>query len=207
MKTAIVMALLAITPAAMCQSPTCRGKLLQTESEALNILLSSTPSSTNPETRQCIAAAIDYSGELRSKASIPQLIRYLSFHKENPAARHPTFLLHPPIEGEDYPAVLALEQIGMPARIFLIKVVQSSSASAIERQNATHAIILSFLNEPQHDPGKGILYLRQAKVNEDPATVMRIDQMIKYALTTPVCTRFAPKCSNATRQKLPKALK
>jgi hypothetical protein len=203
MKTAILMTLLAIAPAAMCQAPTCHGTPLLSESEVLNILASSTPSSRSPETRQCIASAIDYAGELRSKAAIPQLVRYLSFYKGSPAEKHPTFLLHPFIEGEDYPAVLALASIGVPARSVLLNVIESESASLIERQNATHAIVLSFLSGTKPDPGKAILFLRSSKTHSDTATQKRVDQMIGYALTTHACVRFAPKCADATKQPVP----
>ncbi len=207
MKTVILMVLFAIAPIAFCQSPTCPGRPLQSESDVLNILRSSTPLSRSPETRHCIAAAIDYAGELRSKAAIQQLVRYLFFQKESPTEKHPTFQWHSPIEGEDYPAVLALAEIGAPARPVLLKVIESESASLLERQNAAHAIVMSFLSGPKSNPGKGILYLRQAKRNKSPVIAIRIDQMIHYTLTTRACTRFAPKCSVAARQTLPKTLK
>lgn len=202
MKAAILLTLFAITLPAICQSPTCHGKLLQSESDVLNILATSRPSSTNPETRECILGAINYASELHSRAAIPELIRFLSFQKESLGEKQQAFALHLPIEGEDYPAVLALGNIGAPARANLLKVIQSDSASVLERQNATHAIILSFLNEPEHDPGKGIVYLKQAAVGADPAIQSRLNQVISYALTTQACTRFAPKCTDAMKQPL-----
>jgi hypothetical protein len=134
MKKAIFLGSLIILPNAVCQSPTCHGKPLDSESTVLQILETSSPSETNSDLRQCVTGAIEYASELRSQAAIPQLIRYLSFSKDLTVLEKHGFLLHPPLEGDDYPAVLALARIGTPARPALLQVMQSDSVSLLEQK-------------------------------------------------------------------------
>jgi len=163
MKLIFLMPLFVITAGYACSAETCNGTSIDGESSIIAVLATHAPTDQDREARNCITEAIEFSSEVRPQGAVPQLIRYLVFHKDPPPEESQGLILHPPIEGDDYPAVLALARIGAGARPLLLQVICSESTSTLARQNAAHAIVMSFLLEPEHDPGKGILYLRQAE--------------------------------------------
>jgi len=143
----------------IAQPQPCRSKV-DTADAALNTLRTLAPSATNPNEKECIKEAISVLASLRYGKSIPELIRYLSFHTPPEWPNSDVLLLHSYVEGGNFPATVALAQMGEPARSALLTVIKSITSSTLERQNAAHAILLSFMYEERPDAGKGILYLR-----------------------------------------------
>jgi len=183
----------------------CNEVQIDTEDAAIRTLSDRSPAASDAISRQCIASAIEVSSALRSSKAIPQLIRYLSFKKDEPPdVGNVVVLLHPPIEGEDYPAVVALARIGPPARIALLQTIESKSPAQIEFQNAAHAIALSFLHEPGHAPGEAILYLREAEPEADAKARQNLEQAVSSILKTPACARAQSGCTDSARKAPPK---
>lgn len=109
-------------------------------------------------------------------------------------------ILHPYVEGGDYPAIVALARIGAAARPALVRVIEANEPATLEWQNAAHAIVLSFVHEPERDPGRGILYLRNLAPSTDPRARARLEQAASYILTTEACQRRSEECDKAFHQ-------
>jgi len=91
--------------------------------------------------------------QMRSKEALPQLIRYLSFKKEQEPEQEGDIAYHRHVEDCEYPAVVALVRTGPAARRALVHVVESESSSALIAQNAAHTIVLSFTQEKVETKG------------------------------------------------------
>jgi hypothetical protein len=179
---------------ASCTSQSCDVTQINDETSAINVLVSGSPSTTEQSSRKCIDGAIKALSQFRSKRAVPDLIRYLAF-KEERAKEPSTVHMHPYVEGSDFPAVVALSRVGSPARGPLLEVIESPRSSALERQNAAHAILLSFLYEPNPDPGRGIRFVRDAESGEEATSRALMEEAISFMLKTPVCEKYAHKCS------------
>lgn len=187
-------------PWAVRASEPCSVTSIKDEATATKALDDSTPEAQDAGSRACIVRAIDLLSELRSKKAIPELIRYLSFERDRAPEENNGLFLHVPFEGYDQPAVLALARIAEPARVALLDTIKSDSAVLSLKQSAAHALALSFLYDPEQNPGKAILYLRDTERNTDNNTRAKLEQAVSYVLNTQACKRFASKCTEADRQ-------
>ena len=169
---------------------------------AVRVLTRYAPSTKDGEERACIASAINVLSGLRSERGVPELIRHLEFRGEEPAEWGGALMrLHPYVEGEEYPAVLALARIGEPARPLLLSFIQSSHRSEIKRNNAAHALALSFTQEPGGDPGRAVLLIRRAELTAGQKERPQLESALEYILASRVCERSAPRCADAAHQK------
>lgn len=184
---------------ASCGAQTCSEGPIQTESAASASLRSHNPEQGDAASGVCITEAISVLSQLRSATGIPQLIRYLQYHRPLAPGEASGFFLHPQIEGNDYPAVLALARVGPDARESLLRVVESAGTSHLERRNAAHAIVLSYLLGKDRNPAEGVAFLKAAITRSDKASQGRLKEAIESAVGTPACKRVAPKCEKAAQ--------
>jgi len=192
--------ILAIAYTTCLAQPACGSRDVENVAGAIDVLTKRSPSETDPDNRKCIEAAIAAVSQFRSAKAVPELIRYLEYRRSDKDKEPDTVLLHPYIEGHDYPAVVALSRIGAPARSLLLKVIKSRNTSVLERQNAAHAILLSFVHEPNGNPGDGIRFIREAEATTNAQSAEQMEQVIAYLLGTPACQRSAPKCDITNRR-------
>jgi hypothetical protein len=192
-----ILAATLITTSSWMHPQTCSTHTITTGQEALAVLRGQDPFETDPAAVQCIAGAIDMIDELKFRAAIPELVRYLPFKKPLSPAEKKGFFLHPPLEGDDYPALRALARIGEPARADVLRVIQGNQASTLVRNNAAHAIVISFAVGPELDAAKGIEFLKSAKARAGSTAGARDEGAVRYAITTEACKRIEPRCRNA----------
>jgi len=188
----IVMVLLLSSGAARGDCPSVVG-----EGDAMRVLTKTDPSKISDSDKPCVSASINLLGELRSVQSIPLLVSYLSYHREEEPGEKAGFLIHPPIEGNEYPAVVALSRWTDEIRVPLLIIVESDNSSQLEKNNAAHAILLSFLKNS--DFGGGIRYLQVAETTIGPSGKRNVESTLKYLQTVPACIRFKQECDSALR--------
>jgi hypothetical protein len=133
-----------------CLSQACDHSRINSAESAIQVLERLAPTTDDSDEKQCIKGAINVTSQLRPVNAIPQLIRYLSFIRDKEDWEVTSVLgtsvrLHPPVEGDDYPAIVALARIGEPARVALLQTIESDKSSSTELNNAAHAIELSFV--------------------------------------------------------------
>jgi hypothetical protein len=108
-----------------------------------------------------VVAAIDRLGEMHASEAVEDLVKLLTFAQkfdwESPDQKAivEIQLIH---TGNRYPATSALFQIGQPALLALLKVIESDSASSLRRQNALFTIRNIF----RDNPSEGVKYLNHA---------------------------------------------
>ena len=180
-----------------CFSQPCIETQIDSEKSAVAVLKAMSPNETDAVSRHCISVSINVISFFKDATAVPELIRYLTFHRIVPPEEAHGAILQVPIEGYEYPAILALANIGEPARPGLLGVLESDRASEMERQNAAHALVLNFRGREGNDPGQSIRYIRAAERSADAASKRRMEEGIAYILKTPACSRFAPKCTKA----------
>jgi hypothetical protein len=180
-------------------SPTARGdcRSVVTEDDAIRVLTKTDPNRIVDSDKPCVSASINLFIGLSSVRNIPLLISYLSYHREEEPGEKEGFLLHPPIEGNEYPAVIALSRGTDETRVPLLVIIESDSTLQLERNNAAHAILLSFIKNS--DFNGGIQYLRTAEATIGPSGKRNLESALKYLQTVPACIRFKQECSNAFR--------
>ena len=176
-------------------SPMASGECarVKTEDDAIKTLTARAPTDISKADQPCISASIDLLAELRSIRSIPLLMSYLTYPREEKPGEKEGFLLHPRIEGNDYPSVTALAHIGSEARLPLLTVVESDEGSQLEKNNAAHAILLSFLTNS--GVVGGVRYLEDAEMAIGPSGRRNLEDALKYLQTVPACIRFKDQCS------------
>lgn len=182
-----------------CLSQACDHSRINSAESAIQVLERLAPTTDDSDEKQCIKGAIGVTSMLHSVSAIPQLIRYLSFKRDKESWESSTVKLRPTIEGNDYPALVALAGLGEQARVALVQTIESEKSSSTELNNAAHAIELSFVYEPERVPWKGILYLRSAETGASPGTQERLERAVSYILTTDSCSRFSTKCADASQ--------
>lgn len=180
-------------------SQTCIETQIDSAQAAVEVLKTLKPNETDAAPRHCILVSIRVISQLKDEAAVPELIRYLTFHRDAQPEEAKGILIQTRIEGDEYPAILALARIGEPSRSRLLRVIESNQASDIERQNAAHALVLSFLHPEGDDPGRAIRYIRGAESSVNTASKRRLEEGVAYILKTPACARFAGKCEKADR--------
>ncbi len=168
-----------------------------TEDDAIRVLTKTDPNRIVDSDKPCVSASINLFIGLSSVRNIPLLISYLSYHREEEPGEKEGFLLHPPIEGNEYPAVVALSRGTDETRVPLLVIIESDGTLQLERNNAAHAILLSFLKNS--DFNGGIQYLRTAEATIGPSGKRNLESALKYLQTVPACIRFKQECSNAFR--------
>jgi hypothetical protein len=183
-----------------CLAQQCGKYKIDSAEAAIHLLSRMSPKDTAPSSRKCIENAIDVVSGLLSKDAIPELVRYLPFRRDTVPGEGTEFMLHPSFEDSVYPAVAGLARMGSTARPALLDAIESDSSSSEIRQNAIHALALSFMLEPDHDPGGGILYLRDAERSTRGLTKKKLERAVVYMLTTYPCRRFPAKCRVADKK-------
>jgi hypothetical protein len=201
-KRIVVFAIL-ILGSERCVCQPCADAQIDSARSAVLILTNLSPNETDPRARHCILAAINVASQFRDPIAIPQLVRYLTFHRDPPPEEANGVFFQTRTEGDDFPAILALARIGEPARQQLLQVIESDTLSQESKQNAAHALALSFQQQTTNDPSQSILYIRRAEPLVDTASKQRLDNAITYILTTDACKRFATKCARAASQPSP----
>ena len=200
MKKTLVACATLILCVSHCFSQPCVETQIDSAKSAVAVLKSLNPNETDAAARHCISASIEAISFFKDGIGVPELIRYLTFHRIVPPEEANGIILHVPFEGYEYPAITALSRIGEPARPGLLNVIESDRASEMERQNAAHALVLSFVRDGSEDPGQGIRYIRAAERSVDTPSKRRLEEAIAYILKTPACSRFAPKCTKADQE-------
>lgn len=188
MKKTIAGCAIFIFAGSCCLSQPCIETQMDSGNSALTVLKALSPSETDVDSRRCISAAIRVVSQTRDEFAVPELIRYLTFQRDAPPEEAKGLFIQTRIEGDEYPAILALARIGKAARPQLLKVIESDRASETERNNAAHAIVLSFRQGASDDPGQSIRYIRDAEPRVDTASKNRLEQAVAYILTTPACS-------------------
>jgi hypothetical protein len=168
-----------------------------TEDDAIRVLIKTDQNRIVDSDKPCVSASINLFIGLSSVRNIPLLISYLSYHREEELGEKEGFLLHPPLEGNEYPAVVALSRGTDETRVPLLVIIESDGTLQLERNNAAHAILLSFLKNS--DFNGGIQYLRTAEATIGPSGKRNLESALKYLQTVPACIRFKQECSNAFR--------
>ena len=200
MKKTLVACATLILCVSHCFSQPCVETQIDSTKSALAVLKALSPNETDAVSRHCISVSINVISFFKDATAVPELIRYLTFHRVVPPEEAHGAILQVPIEGYEYPAILALANIGEPARPGLLGVIESDRASEMERQNAAHALVLNFRGREGNDPGQSIRYIRAAERFVDTPSKRRLEAAIDYILKTPACSRFAPKCTNAAQE-------
>jgi len=172
--------------------------------DAIDVLDRLSPSDPNPDSRICIENAIATVTQFRSTQAIPELVRYLSFHRNKYPEEDSPAVIRLYVEGNEYPAIVALAHLGPAIRQPLLEAIESIASSNTIVQNAGHAIALSFGNENEKDPGKAIIFLRDAESSANDLTKQRLEQAVAFILKTPQCKRLAAKCNDADHQSTAK---
>jgi hypothetical protein len=188
---AVVVSLLAL-PVARGDCPS-----VVTGDDAIRVLTKTDPNRIVDSDKPCVSASINLLIGLHSVQNIPLLISYLSYHRELEEGEAAGFTLHPPIEGNEYPAVVALSVWAEDVRVPLLVVIESNASSELERNNAAHAILLTFLKNSEFNGG--IQYLRASEAAIGPSGKRNIESALKYLQTVPACIRFKQECNNAFR--------
>ena len=165
------------------------------EDDAIRLLTKTDPSKISDPDKPCISASIHILSELRSVRNIPLLVSYLSYHREEEPGEKEGFLLHPPVEGNEYPAIIALSRWDDEVRIPLLIVIESDSSSQLERSNAAYAILLTFLKKP--DFNGGIQFLRTAEATIGPNGKRNLESALKYLRSVPACIRSKQECDKS----------
>ena len=196
----IILPVLMVLQSCVCFPEQCNASKLDNEQIVLEVLSKLDPNDRDSDSRKCIQTAIEIASQLRSGIAIPQLIRYLAFRRDKYPDEGTGMLLHMPIEGDEYPAIVALARIGAGARPALLQAIESDVSSVTEKQNAAHAIGLSFMYEPDRNPGNGIAFLRDAERTADDRKKINLEQAVAFILTTRACQRYADKCDEANRR-------
>lgn len=133
-------------------------------------------------------------GELHYVRSVPLFISYLAFRREAYPGETSGVLFHVPIDGNEYPAILALGEIGAEARLPLLIVVESGTTDQLTRNNAAQALLHSFYQSKMTD---GIIYLRNAEKEIGPLGKRNLEASLAYLKTTPACLRHKEECASA----------
>lgn len=162
--------------------------------DAIQVLTKMSPKEIKDPDRPCVSASIHLLGELRPANTIPLLISYLSYHREQLPGEKDGFVMNTPIEGNEYPAIVALSQEGDDARIPLLVVVESEGSSQLERNNAAHAILATFLNDG--GVSEGIKYLHNAATRSTPDSKKNVGSALAYLRGVPACLRSPQACSD-----------
>lgn len=183
-----------------CFSQSCVDAQIVSAQSAVVVLANLNPNETNPQVRRCISGAINVASQFRDPIATPELVRYLTFHRDPPPEEAKGVFFQTRTEGDEFPAILALARIGEPARPQLLQVIESDSPSQESKQNAAHALALSFLQDTGADPGQSITYIRRAEPLVDTASKQKLENAIAYILTTHACKRFATQCTKAASQ-------
>lgn len=170
---------------------------VKTEDDAMKTLMARAPADISKADQPCVSASIDLLSELRSARSIPLLISYLTYHREEQPGEKEGFLLHPRIEVDEYPSVTALAHLGSEARLPLLIIVESDAESRLKKNNAAHAILLSF--RTNSGVADGIRYFEDAGMAIGPSGRRNLEDSLKYLQTVPACIRFKDQCSTAGR--------
>jgi hypothetical protein len=178
-------------PISLAASGECVG--VKTEDDAIKALTAHVPSDISGADQPCVSASIDLLSELRSTRSIPLLISYLAYRREEQPGEKEGILLHPLIEGNEYPSVTALAHVGNEARLPLLIVVESDGGSQLDRKNAAHSILLSFLTNS--GVAGGVQYLEDAEMAIGPSGRRNLEDALKYLQTVPACIRFKGQCT------------
>lgn len=194
-----IWSILICTLPAVCKAQTCPDAPVDTEHAAIAFLQAHEPKQNDKTSQVCIIEAIDVLSQLRSQAAVPQLVRYLQYQRPEGPGESSGFLLRPPIEGDRYPAVLALARVGASARGPLLRTIEEGTSSNLELQNAAHAIILSFLLGKEQDPAEGVAFLTAAVANTGKPSEKRLQKAIEYAVASPACRRVSPNCERAAK--------
>jgi hypothetical protein len=191
--------LICIAVIALLFSPAARGDCptVVTEDDAIRVLTKTDPNKISGSDKPCVSASINLLIGARSIRTIPLLISYLPYHREEEPGEKEGFLLHPPIEGNEYPAVVALSRWDDEVRIPLLVIIESDSSSQLERNNAAHAILLSFLKNSNFSGG--IQFLRTAQATIGPNGKRNLESALKYLQSVPACIRFKQECASAFR--------
>jgi hypothetical protein len=169
---------------------------VKTEDDALKTLTARSLTDISKGDQPCISASIDLLAELHSTLDIPLLISYLTYRREDAPGEKEGILLHPRIEGNEYPSVTALAHVGNEARLPLLIVVESDAGSQLEKNNAAHAILLSFLTNS--GVAGGIRYFEDAGMAIGPSGRRNLEDALKYLQTVPACTRYKDQCTTTT---------
>jgi hypothetical protein len=97
--------LLIILPGGSWALEPCAGSTINNEADAIKVLQDSNHQAKDAPTRACITAAIDLVSELHSQKGVPELIRYISYERDNPPEAAKGVIFYLPFEGYDHPAV------------------------------------------------------------------------------------------------------
>lgn len=127
------------------------------------------PERDNPE---CLTVAIYALGQKRYEPAIPSLAKFLDFRRlPNDHEKRHSYIR---MQGL-YPAVDALNEIGMNALPTVLGVIKGASFSAVARDNAVSV----WMEIYKYDAPKGIAALRE---DEDKTTEIDAKQELKSAL-------------------------
>jgi len=121
-----------------------------------------------------VGAAIATLGELRATVAVDDLIKLITFRQTFPQDNEPNGIINEfrtiTRDGR-YPAVGSLFEIGEPSLLPLVKVIADYDPKSLESENALHAVMLIFRDEPQ----AGVQYLKDAaEKSSTPLTKQRL---------------------------------
>jgi len=164
----------------------------QGELGAVGVLTARSADRVPDADRECVRTALVVLEGAKSARNIPLLISYLSFRRDDYLGEKEGFMTRAVVEGDRYPAVLALAETGHDAYIPLVMTVESASSTPLVRHNASHAILIG--KRELSGLGSGLEYLRDAEVATNAEGKKAIEDALQFLLTVPTCALYKSEC-------------
>jgi hypothetical protein len=153
----ILVTTLLIIHVAVAAEPRCRALAGSNPQRLIQFLKDGQAASPDP---RCVEYALRSLGEAKVEEAIPMLVDYLDF--ERPETEMEKMGIGGALGtiGNDFPAVLALAQMGRAALPALVKVVESGTGSTQAHKNGIYTIMKIFNRQ-----ASGIQFLAKSAIN------------------------------------------
>ncbi len=129
--------ILAIGPAAWCSIPKCAALASAPPHKLIEFLKKGSTTKSDP---YCVEHALRRLGDMKEADAIPAIVSYLDFHRAETDMEKMGFGGQLGTIGNDFPASLALAQIGKVALVPLAHVIGSGELSELARSNGIYTI-------------------------------------------------------------------